>query len=71
MTVKLKIREMRQNHPDKPTQRYMGDLLGITESNYRKLETGYTKTVSLEIMDKLCEFFKCEPGDLFIRVKTT
>lgn len=71
MTVKLKIRELREQHPQKPTQRSMGDLLGITETNYRKLEIGYTKTISLEAMDKLCDFFKCDPGDLFIRVENT
>lgn len=71
MTVKLKIRELREDHPEKPTQRTMGDLLGIAESNYRKLETGYTKTISLEAIDKLCEFFKCDPGELFKRVENT
>ena len=65
MTVKLRIRTLRENHPDKPSQRVMGDLLGIAESNYRKLETGYTQSITLKALDKLCKFFKCRPEDIF------
>ena len=71
MSVKLRVRALREQHPDKPSQRVMGDYLGITETNYRKLETNYTKSISYAVIDKLCEFFKCEPGDLFTRVENT
>ena len=71
MAVRLKIREMRLNHPNKPSQRSMGDLLGIAESNYRKLETNGTSTISFEAIDILCRFFECGPGDLFEVVENT
>ncbi len=45
----------------------------------KKLETDYqyagkllaneTKSISFTMMEKLCELFDCEPGDLFRKVK--
>ena len=64
MTVKLKIRELRLNHPDKPTQRFMGDLLGMTESNYRKLESNSLESVKFEHLDKLVKFFNCKIDEM-------
>lgn len=60
MTVKLKIKEIRLNHPTKPTQRFMGDLLGMTESNYRKLESNTLESVKLDHLDKLVKYFGCK-----------
>ena len=60
MAVKLKIRELRLNHPNKPTQRYMGDLLGMTESNYRKLESNVLESVKFDHLNRLVKFFNCK-----------
>jgi DNA-binding Xre family transcriptional regulator len=60
MSVKLKIRELRIAHPEKPSQRKMGDILGMTESNYRKLETNKLDGVKLSHLDTLIKFFQCE-----------
>lgn len=59
MKVKLRIKELREKHPDKPTQRYMGDLLGMTESNYRRLESNKLDSVKLSHLTVLAEFFNC------------
>lgn len=64
MTVKLKIRELRLSHPEKPTQRFMGDLLGMTESNYRKLESNSLESVKFEHLDKLVKFFNCKIDEM-------
>jgi DNA-binding Xre family transcriptional regulator len=64
MTVKLKIKDLRLKHPEKPSQRYMGDLLGMTESNYRKLESNILESVKFEHLDKLIKFFKCKLDDV-------
>ena len=69
--VELKIKGMRLNHPAKPSQRELGDYLGIAENNYRNLENNKSKTISFEAITKLCEFFKCEPGELFKVVENT
>jgi putative transcriptional regulator len=65
MTVNVRLKELREKHPDKPSQRVLGDVLGIAENNYRKLENGYTKTFTPETIDKLCKFLKCTPNDIF------
>jgi len=64
MTVKLKIKEIRASHPDKPSQRYMGDLLGMTESNYRKLESNNLESVKFSHLDILVKFFNCKLDDI-------
>lgn len=70
MTVKLRIKELRDAQPQKYTQRYMGDYLGITEGAYRKLESNGMNSIRMDFIDKLCTLFKCEIGDLFIREDT-
>ena len=65
MTMKNHLKELRENHPSKPSQRFMGDLLGIAENNYRKLENGVVTYVSSEAMNTLCKFFNCNTTDLF------
>lgn len=57
MNVKLKIRELRLSHPEKPSQRTMGDILGMTESNYRKLETNKLDGVKLSHLSALVDFY--------------
>jgi DNA-binding Xre family transcriptional regulator len=64
MTVKLKIKDVRLLHSEKPSQRYMGDMLGMTESNYRKLESNILESVKLEHLDKLIKFFNCKLEDI-------
>jgi DNA-binding Xre family transcriptional regulator len=63
MPVKIKVKELRKATPY--TQRQVADLLGITESNYRKLENSRIKSISLDTIDFLCTFFKCSPNDIF------
>lgn len=64
MTIKMKLRILRESHPDKPSQRTLGDVLGIAEANYRRLENGYAKSISFEALDRLCKYFNCTPNDL-------
>lgn len=64
MTVRLNIKAIRLNHPTKPTQRFMGDLLGMTESNYRKLESNTLESVKLDHLDKLVKYFGCKLDEM-------
>lgn len=64
MSIQVKLRTLRENHPDKPSQRALGDVLGIAEANYRRLENGHAKSISFDAVDKLCIFFKCTPNDI-------
>jgi DNA-binding Xre family transcriptional regulator len=63
MTAKVKIRELRLGN--NLTQRQVADLLGVTESNYRKLESNRVKSISLVTIYILCKAFSCTPNDLF------
>ncbi|NJL78624.1 MAG: helix-turn-helix domain-containing protein [Richelia sp. SM2_1_7] len=64
MAVSLKLKELREKHPDNPSQRFLGDILGIAEANYRRLENGHAKSISFDAIDKLCKFFGCTPNDI-------
>ncbi|BDA68968.1 hypothetical protein RIVM261_016240 [Rivularia sp. IAM M-261] len=68
MPVRLKVKNLRVNHPDKPSQRYMGDLLGMTESNYRKLESNVLESIKLDHLDKLTDFFNCNLDEILEKV---
>ena len=63
MTAKVNIKELRLGK--NLTQRQVADLLGVTESNYRKLESNKVKSVSLIAIYTLCKAFSCTPNDLF------
>jgi DNA-binding Xre family transcriptional regulator len=65
MVVNMKLKDLREKHPNKPSQRELGDLLGIAEANYRRLENGHSKSISFDAIAKLCTFFKCTPNDVF------
>jgi DNA-binding Xre family transcriptional regulator len=63
--IRLRVRELRLNHPNKPSQRFMGDLLGVTESNYRRLESNKLLSINIKHLEKLLEFFDCYPNEIF------
>ncbi len=59
--MRLIVRKLREG---KYTQREMADMLGITETNYRRLENNHLQSVSFEALDKLCKHFGCTPNEL-------
>lgn len=62
--VRIKLKELRDNHPESPTQRFIGDLLGMTESNYRKMEQNKFDSWKVDYLDKLMKFYKCTWDDI-------
>lgn len=40
---------------------------GVSQSVISTLYAGKSKRIDFETIDKLCGFFSCEPGDLFLR----
>ncbi len=71
MTVRLRIKELRDAQSKKYTQRYMGDYLGITEGAYRKLESNGMNSIRMDFVEKLCKLFECTPNDIFEFVEDT
>ena len=43
----------------------LAERLGITLANASILKTGKLKAIRLSTLEKLCEIFDCQPGDLF------
>lgn len=42
----------------------LAEFIGITEANLSLLKQGKVKGVRFETLAKICEFLRCEPGDL-------
>ena len=42
----------------------LAEYIGITEANLSLLKQGKVKGVRFETLAKICEFLRCEPGDL-------
>lgn len=60
--MKINIRELRNERG--LTQRQMADVLGITETNYRKMESNSLKSIRYEMLDTICKFFSCTVQDV-------
>ena len=42
----------------------LAEFVGITEANLSLLKQGKVKGVRFDTLAKICEFLRCEPGDL-------
>lgn len=69
MTVKMAIKELRL--ASNKTQRELAVVLGITETNYRKLENNHVKSISFETIQFLCKYFDCGIQDIIEVVEST
>ena len=47
----------------------VAEKTGITRGTLRRLYHETAQRVDLDVLDKLCEYFDCEPGDLLTRTK--
>ncbi len=44
----------------------LAEFVGITEANMSLLKQGKVKGVRFETLEKICEYLKCQPGDLLV-----
>jgi putative transcriptional regulator len=44
----------------------LAEYVGITEANLSLLKQGKVKGVRFETLEKICEYLRCQPGDLMI-----
>ena len=42
----------------------LADAIGITEANLSLLKSGKVKGVRFATLEAICEYLKCQPGDL-------
>ncbi len=47
----------------------ISEKTGITRGTIRRLYHETAQRVDLDVLDKLCVYFDCEPGDLLTRKK--
>ena len=44
----------------------IAEAIGITEQNLSILKTGKAKATRFSILEAICKFLKCQPGDLLV-----
>lgn len=70
MVVKLKLAEIvKQRGYDKMSYRDLAKEMGLSHVPLWKMLNGEPYNPSLAMLDKICRFLKCEPGDLLERKK--
>jgi putative transcriptional regulator len=50
------------------SQAEIAEFVGVSKQAVHLWLKDNAKSVRLDTLDKLCEFFNCEPGDLLVRV---
>lgn len=48
----------------KVKSKQLAEFVGITEQNLSLLKNGKVKGIRLQTLDSICEFLKCQPGDI-------
>jgi len=70
--IHFSLRTMMAQMTDRTGQRVtyeqIGDATGLSISTLSRIGSNAQGMVSLDTIGKLCGFFDCEPGDLFIVV---
>lgn len=61
--------EMQAKTNKSVTQADVARFLGMSPQAFSKWVNNDVKSYDADKLDKLCEFFDCEPGDILIRVK--
>jgi putative transcriptional regulator len=60
--IQVTLREVRQAAG--LSQLALADLAGVRQATISDLETGKTRRVDLDVLDRLARALRCEPGDL-------
>jgi putative transcriptional regulator len=63
LDVMLAKRKVRSNE--------LAKAIDITEQNLSILKTGKAKAIRLSTLNAICDFLKCQPGDILEHVATT
>lgn len=75
MMVKIQLRPLMAEHEKmlnaRLTYRELADGAGISLSTVSSLlnQRPGRRYVDMDVLDKLCNFFDCEPGDIIKRIK--
>lgn len=63
--IEIKLKELiKKRGYGETSYRKLAKEIGISHLPLWKMVNGETYNPSLEMLDKLCHFFKCKPGDI-------
>jgi putative transcriptional regulator len=72
MPIRNRIRALMGERETKTGQRITAKAIcqvtGITEKTLSRLINNETARVDFETLERLCEYFDCQPGDILIRL---
>ena len=62
MSIKVRLNVMLAERNVKSKE--LAEHVGITEANLSLLKQGKVKGVRFDTLERICEYLKCQPGDL-------
>lgn len=66
MTVKIKLKELRNNK--QISQNELARSLGMSLANVQKIEYNKAKSIPLDTLERLCSVLDCQIGELLVIV---
>lgn len=73
MSIEFRLKELiaikERQEKRKITYRLINGETGINMNTLTAMSNNNMEMVGLSTIDRLCQFFSCEPGDLIIRIK--
>lgn len=66
--ISIALREKRKERG--MTQTELAEKAGVRQATISELETGETRRVDLDVLDRLCKALRVEPGELIVRAPT-
>ena len=73
--IQSRLRELMASKGRADRTRISYDIIrtetGISTTTLSRLANDRTERIDLTVMDRLCDYFECQPGDLLVHVKVS
>ena len=63
----VKIRLLERRRAAGLSQEQLAEMVAMAQADISRIETGKTKAISLDVLERLCKALRCEPGDILVR----
>ena len=71
--IECRLRELMAIHGRREHRRITYDDIfsetKVSKTTLTRLSNDRADGITLSVMDRLCNYFECEPGDLFVRIR--
>lgn len=61
--IKCRLRVLLAEH--ELSQKELAEITGIQPMTINKLYNNHISRIPVDVLDKLCNYFKCQPSDIF------